>query len=68
VRKGGIDELGLYLLKSFLENFKDAKYWGSEFYYSFLLILIALMGWHKPTYTMLLTRIGKCGDACYTSL
>jgi hypothetical protein len=59
---------GPYLLNSFLEDCKDAQDWGSEFHYLWLLILIALMGWHKPTYTMFLPRKGKCGVVCYTSM
>jgi hypothetical protein len=42
--------------------------WGFEFHYSWLLILIALMGWQEPTYNLFLSRTGKCGATCYTSL
>jgi hypothetical protein len=57
-----------YLLNSFLEDCKDAQDWGSEFHYSWLLILIALMGWQEPTYNLFLPRTGKCGATRYTSL
>jgi hypothetical protein len=57
-----------YLLNSFLEDCKDTQDWGSEFHYSWLLILIGLMGWKEPVYSMYLERPGKCGAMCYTSL
>jgi hypothetical protein len=57
-----------YLLNYFLEDCKDTQDWGSEFHYSWLLILIALVGWKEPTYNMFLQRIGKCGTTRYTSL
>jgi hypothetical protein len=68
VHKGELDELGPILLNSFLEYCKDAQEWGFEFHYSWFLILIALMGWHEPTYKCSLTRTRKCGTTCYTSL
>jgi hypothetical protein len=51
-----------------LEDCKDTQDWGSEFHYSWLLILIALVGWKEPTYNMFLQRTGKCGTTRYTSL
>jgi hypothetical protein len=57
-----------YLLNSFLEDCKDSQYWGSEFHYSWLLILIALMGWKKPTYSLFLPMTEKCGTTRFTSL
>jgi hypothetical protein len=57
-----------YLLNSFLEYCKDTQDWGSDFHYSWLLILIALVGWKEPTYSVFLQRIGKCGVARYMSL
>jgi hypothetical protein len=66
--KGSSMIWGPYLINSFLEDFKDVQDWGSKFHYSWLLILIALIGWHEPTYTMFLTRTGKCGTTHYTSL
>jgi hypothetical protein len=53
-------------LKFFLEECKDAQDLGSEFHYSWLLILIALMGWQEPTYNLVLPRTGKPGATCYT--
>jgi hypothetical protein len=57
-----------YLLNFFLEDCKDAQYWGSEFHYSWLLILIALVGWQEPTYNVFLQRMGKYGATRYMSL
>jgi hypothetical protein len=57
-----------YLLNLFLEYCNDAKDWGSEFHYLWLLILIALVGWKELAYTMFLPRIGKCGATRYMSL
>jgi hypothetical protein len=55
-----------YLFYSFLEDCKDTHDWGSEFHYSWLLILI--VGWKELTYSMFLQRIGKCGATRYMSL
>jgi hypothetical protein len=66
--KGGSMRWALYLLNSFLEYYKDVQDWGFEFHYLWLLILIALMEWHEPTYMMFMPRTGKCGTTCYTSL
>jgi hypothetical protein len=66
--KGSSMSWAPYLLNSFLEDCKDTQDWGSEFHYSWLLILIALVGWKEPTYNMFLQRIGKCGTTRYTSL
>jgi len=57
-----------YLHNSFLERCKDTQDWGSKFHYSWLLILIALVGWKESVYTMFLHRLGKCGATRYTSL
>jgi hypothetical protein len=66
--KGSSMSWAPYLLNSFLEDCKDAQYWGSMFHYLWLLILIALMGWKEPTYNLFLPRMGKCGTTRYTSL
>jgi hypothetical protein len=66
--KGSSMSWALYILNSFIEYCKDAQYWGFEFHHSWLLILIALIGWHKPTYTVFLPRIEKFGAVYYTSL
>jgi hypothetical protein len=68
VRKGELDELGPLSTEMFLEDCKEVKGWGSEFHYSWLLILIALMGWQEPTYNLFFPRTGKCGAMRYTSL
>jgi hypothetical protein len=66
--KGSSMSWAPYLLNSFLEDCKDTQDWGSEFHYSWLLILIALVGWKEPTYNVFLQRTGKCGTTRYTSL
>jgi hypothetical protein len=66
--KGSSMSWAPYLLNSFLEDCKDTQDWGSEFHYSWLLILIGLMGWKEPVYSTYLERPGKCGATCYTSL
>jgi hypothetical protein len=63
--KGRSMSWALYLLNTFLEYYKD---WGSEFHYSWLLILISLVGWKELTYSMFLQRVGKCSATRYTSL
>jgi hypothetical protein len=40
-----------YLLNLFLEDCKDAQDLGTKFHYSWLLVLIALVGWREPKYT-----------------
>jgi hypothetical protein len=42
----------LYLLNLFLEDCKDAQDLGTEFHYSWLITLIAFMGWREPRMTM----------------
>jgi hypothetical protein len=37
-----------YLLNLFLDDCKDAQDLGTEFHYSWLMILIALIGWKDP--------------------
>jgi hypothetical protein len=55
-------------LKFFLDNYKDAQDLGIEFHYSWLLMLIAIMGWKEPNYTFFGTRpMPNCG-ARYLSL
>jgi hypothetical protein len=51
-----------------LEDCKDTQYWGSEFHYSWLLILIALVGWKEPTYNVFLQRTRKFGASRYMSI
>jgi hypothetical protein len=40
-----------YLLNLFLDDCKDAQDLGTKFHYSWLLMLIAIMGWKEPDYT-----------------
>jgi hypothetical protein len=45
-----------YLLNLFLEYCKDAQDLGTEFHYSWLITLIAFMGWREPRYVVFCTR------------
>jgi hypothetical protein len=45
-----------YLLKLFLEDCKDVQNLGTKFHYSWLITLIAFMGWKEPTYVFFCTR------------
>jgi hypothetical protein len=45
-----------YLLNLFLEDCKDAQDIGTEFHYSWLITLIAFMGWKEPRYVVFCTR------------
>ena len=38
-----------YIAKEFLEDARDAQEKGRPFHYSWLLVLIALVGWKEPT-------------------
>jgi hypothetical protein len=40
-----------YLLNLFLDDCKDVQDLGTKFHYSWLLILIALIGWREPPYS-----------------
>jgi hypothetical protein len=46
--KRGLLSWSPYLLKLFLDDCKDAQYLGTDFHYSWLIILIALVGWGNP--------------------
>jgi hypothetical protein len=46
----------LYLLNLFLDDCKDAQDLGTEFHYSWLITLIAFMGWKEPRYVVFCTR------------
>ena len=51
-----------YLLNMFLDDWKDAQDLGIKFHYSWLLMLIAIMGWKEPNYTFFGTRPkSNCG-------
>jgi hypothetical protein len=45
-----------YLLNLFLEDCKNAQDLGTEFHYSWLITLIAFMGWREPEYVIFCTR------------
>jgi hypothetical protein len=45
-----------YLLNLFLYDCKDAQDLGIEFHYSWLITLIAFMGWKEPRYVVFFTR------------
>jgi hypothetical protein len=47
-----------YLLNLFLDDCKDAQDLGTKFHYSWLMILIALIGWREPPYSYFCDRIG----------
>ena len=38
-----------YIAKEFLEDVHDAQEKGRSFHYSWLIVLIALVGWQEPT-------------------
>ena len=46
--KGYIYNWAAYITKEFLEDARDAQEKGRTFHYSWLLILIALIGWKEP--------------------
>jgi hypothetical protein len=57
-----------YLLNLFLEDCKDVHYLGTEFHYSWLLMLITLMGWRESPYSYFCEWIGRCHATRYMSL
>jgi hypothetical protein len=57
-----------YLLNLFLDNCKDAQDLGTEFHYSWLMILIALIGWKEPPYSYFFHRVGRCHATWYMSM
>jgi hypothetical protein len=50
-----------YLLNLFLEDCKDAQDLGTKFHYSWLITLIAFMGWREPRYVVFCTRPQPAG-------
>jgi hypothetical protein len=50
-----------YLLNLFQEDCKDAQDLGTEFHYSWLITLIAFMGWREPGYVIFCTRPQPAG-------
>jgi hypothetical protein len=57
-----------YLLNLFLDDCKDAQDLGTKFHYSWLMILIALIGWKEPPYSYFCDRVGRCHATWYTSM
>jgi hypothetical protein len=45
-----------YLLNLFMDDCKDAQDLGTKFHYSWLLMLIDIMGWKEPNYTFFATK------------
>jgi hypothetical protein len=56
-----------YLLNLFLDDCKDVQDLGTEFHYSWLLILIAVIGWKELKYSFFATRPTPCHGARYLS-
>jgi hypothetical protein len=57
-----------YLLNLFLDDCKDAQDLGTKFHYSWLIMLIAIMGWKEPNYVLFSTRPKPNHGARYLSL
>jgi hypothetical protein len=57
-----------YLLNLFLDDCKDAHDLGTEFHYSWLLILLALIGWKDTKYLFFSTRPNPYYGERYLSL
>jgi hypothetical protein len=53
--KGTIVSWAPYLLNLFLDDYKDAQDLGIYFHYSWLITLIAFMGWREPRYVVFCT-------------
>jgi hypothetical protein len=60
--------LARYLLNPFLDDCKDAHDLGTKFHYSWLIMLIAIMGWKEPNYVFFSTRPKPNQGARYLSL
>jgi hypothetical protein len=57
-----------YPMNQFLIDCRDTQDNGTEFHYSWLVILIVLVGWKEPKFSLFLDRMGKCYVARYESL
>jgi hypothetical protein len=66
--KGSLLIWAPYLLNLFLDDCNNAQDLGSKFHYSWLIILIALIGWGEPKYNGFYQRLGKCHTTKYTNL
>jgi hypothetical protein len=51
-----------YLLNMFQVDCKDAQDLGTKFHYSWLITLIAFMGWQEPEYVIFCTRPQPAGE------
>jgi hypothetical protein len=58
----------LDLLNQFLVDCRYVQDNGTEFHYSWLIILIALVGWKEINFSAFLDRKGKCYATRYDSL
>jgi hypothetical protein len=58
----------LYLLNLFLDDYKNVKDLGKKIHYSWLLILIALLGWKDLKYSFFSTILKPCHATRYISL
>jgi hypothetical protein len=66
--KGTSVSWALYLMNLFLDDCKDAQDIGTKFHYSWLLLLIGIVGWKEPNYTFFSTRPKPNYGARYLSL
>jgi hypothetical protein len=68
ITKGVMFSWAPYLLNQFLVDFRDAQDNGTEFHYSWMIILIALAGCQEPKFSVFLDRKGKFYASRYESL
>jgi hypothetical protein len=66
--KGTVLNWSLYLLNLFLDDCQDAQDLGTKLHYLWLLIIIALVGWRHPKYTVFFQRIENCCTTHYETL
>ena len=52
-----------YLLNLFLDDCKDVQDLGTKFHYSWILILISIMGWKELKYSLFTTRVKPYHEA-----
>ena len=67
--EGYIYKWAEYIAKEFLEDVRDAQKKGRPFHYSWLIVLIALVGWKEPTEAQFVAvPLNMPGAARYASL
>jgi hypothetical protein len=66
--KGMMFNWASYLLNQFLLDCYDAQDNGTKFHYSWMIILISLVGWQEPKFSTFLDIMGKCYATRYESL